>query len=125
MPDTDKHVKPRSDGASVPALLKEFRVHFVAAPVVALCTSGNPVEVLMVSLMWSPAILLAVEFGLWAHPLNILASLFVFIAIPVMQVARLRQPDRCHRICMAQIGIWWLYWLTLGVALCFGEYRGP
>jgi len=114
---------PGSAKSSLPSALR-FRGHFVAAPIVGLCLTGHPIAVATIPLdsLW---VVFAVEFGLWVHPLNVLGSLLVFATIPLMQAIKWARPGQHARLRMAQIGLWWAFWLVFGLALCFGEYRGP
>jgi hypothetical protein len=105
--------------------LTRFRWHFALAFIVGICLTGRPIEWLTASVESWPMMALAMEFGPWAHPLNLIGSLFVSIAIPLLQVAKWVRRDRGLSLRAAQIGIWWVYWLMFGLAQQLGTWRGP
>jgi hypothetical protein len=99
-----------------------FRWHFAAAVIVGLLLAGGLDAVSNIQLLpWA----LAMEFGPWAHPLNLIMSVFVFAAIPVLEAMKRTQPELIDRLRITQIGVWWSFWILLGLACRFGTWRGP
>lgn len=98
-----------------------FRLHFIAVMVGGLLLAGvnSPSEVAM--LPWA----LAMDFGPWVHPLNLIFSLFVVVAITVIQVMKLKRPESIGALRDAQLWIWWPFWLLFGMACRFGNWAGP
>jgi hypothetical protein len=103
----------------------QFRWHFLLAFVTGICLTGHPIQWLTAPIDSWPLMALAMEFGPWAHPLNFVGSLFVMGAIPLIQIAKWLRPCRIRQLRIAQIGIWWIYWLMFGLAQQFGTWRGP
>jgi len=102
-----------------------FRWHFVTAVFAGLVLSGHLRDYLKVDVGWWPTIALSTEFGPWSHPLNLIMCLFVFAAIPILQFIKWARPESSQRLRIAQIIIWWAFWLLFGLAGRFGTWRGP
>jgi hypothetical protein len=98
-----------------------FRWHFATAVIVGLLLAGvdSPSDIAM--LPWA----LAMEFGPWVHPLNLIMCIFVFVAIPVIEFIKRTRPELIERLRITQIGIWWSFWILFGLACRFGTWRGP
>ncbi|MCC9603762.1 hypothetical protein LOC67_24695 [Stieleria sp. JC731] len=102
-----------------------FRYHFVPPILLATVATGDHLAVLSSAFVFLPMMALATELGPWIHPLNLIFSIFVLVAVPALEIAKriVFAHERSLRI--SQVLLWWLYWGTMAVAMAGGTYRGP
>ena len=103
----------------------QFRWHFPVALLTGLCLTGHPIQWLNLPPDYWPLVALSTEFGIWVYPINILGSLFLSAAVPIIQIAKWMRRDTSMGMRLTQILIWWIYCLTFGAAQLLGTYRGP
>ncbi|MEM6692319.1 MAG: hypothetical protein AAF664_23010 [Planctomycetota bacterium] len=105
--------------------LIRFRWHFPLAILAGLCLTGQPIAWLAVPPTHWPLLALATEYGPWIHPYNLAASLATPFVMPVLQFAKFSFREATTPLRIAQIAIWWIYWLIFGMTQLLGVYRGP
>ncbi|MEL6110090.1 MAG: hypothetical protein AAFU85_29100 [Planctomycetota bacterium] len=102
-----------------------FRFHFLPPLLSATLATGEPLGMLATGFAFLPMIALCTEWGPWAHPVNFIFSVFVFLATPALEVAK-RVSSECEvHFRVTQLSLWWLYWALVSLALVSGTYRGP
>ena len=62
--------------------------------------------------------------GPWVHPLNLIMCIFVFVAIPVIELIKRTRSELIDRLGFIQIGIWWSYYTLLRVGLPLWNLAG-
>lgn len=102
-----------------------FRFHFLPAILLATLATGEPLAVMSTAFLFLPMLALATECGPWVHPLNLLLSVFTFVAILSLELLKRTWRSNESRVRIAQIAIWWAYWCMFSLALIAGTYRGP
>lgn len=102
-----------------------FRHHVIPPVVMALLATGNPLGIFSVPIDSVILGVLSTEYFLWSHPLNWMFSVFVLIAIPVLEIRKAQKFGDGLTNRKLQIGIWWTYWTMIALAMGFGTYRGP
>jgi hypothetical protein len=100
-------------------------LHFVPPFILAVLASGEPIQHVTSGFVYFPFIAICMDLGPWTHPLNLILTLCVILVTPSLEIAKRIVADHTVGLRVAQIGIWWLFWILVSAALAFGDYRGP
>lgn len=117
-------VSPPACDNATPRWLR-FRFHILPPVLLATVATGEPLAVIATAFLFLPMLALTTELGPWVHPLNLLFSIFTFIATLILELLKRTSVSHERRLRVAQIALWWVYWCMLSLALVGGTYRGP